>query len=178
MTNAYCNMSAPPRSKIQKVVRPVGKQVAFNMDKIGLEDPSGWLTLTYADREALINDWLTDFVCRHKAELDAVARPTGFMVGSVCEAFSGPQKTCMKEYPSTYIFCTDPILTVAVIGRMAGLVYVPRRELRLTENSFYDTFAFPAKYFPQYCGGRRATALPGDGRARTPCAPQSKGDVP
>ena len=151
MTNAYCNMSAPPRSKMQKVVRPVGKQVAFCMDKIGLEEPGGWLSLRFDKRQALIDDWLVDFVNRHKDELDAVLRPTGFMVGSICEVFEGPQKTCMKDYPDAYIFCPDPILTVAVIGRMAGLVYVPRRELRLVEDSFYDTFAFPAKYFPQYC---------------------------
>ena len=151
MTNAYRNMSVPPHSKIQKVVRPVGRQIAFNMEKIGLEDPGARLTMAYDKHEALINDWLADFVCRHKTELEAVPRPAGFMIGSICEVFSGPQKTCMKEYPDAYVFCTDPILTVAVIGRMAGLVYVPRRELRLAEKSFYDTYAFPAKYFPQYC---------------------------
>ena len=187
MTNAYCNMSVPPRSKIQKVVRPVGKQIAFNFEKSGIQEPGPDILLTFDEREALFNDWLADFASRHKAELEAVPRPTGFMVGSICEKNLGPPKDTMKRYPDLYHVCEDPILTVAILGRMAGLVYVPRRELRLTEDSFSRTIAFPARFFPQYSCAPGVCALPGDGmalttrapqgRARIPAAPQSKGDI-
>ncbi|MGN0833085.1 MAG: hypothetical protein ACI4RD_05495 [Kiritimatiellia bacterium] len=150
MTNAYSNMSAPPRSRIQKVVRPVGRQVAFNFEKAGLQEPGADLYLTFAGREELYNDWLIDYASRHKAELEAVRRPAGFMVGSVCEAILGPPKDTMKRYPDLYHVCTDPILTVAILGRMAGLLYVPRRELRLANGDFSRTIAFPAKFFPQF----------------------------
>jgi hypothetical protein len=142
-------MSAPPRSKIQKVVRPVGKQVAFNFEKAGIQEPGPDLLLTIDEREALFNDWLSDYVSQHKAELEDVPRPTGFMVGSICEEILGPPKNTMKRYPDLYHVCTDPILTVAILGRMAGLLYVPRRELRLTEEAFSRTIAFPEKFFPQ-----------------------------
>ena len=147
--DAYSNMSCPPRTKIQKVVRPVGKQIAFDLEKAGLEEPGPDLLLTLDEREAMFNDWLSDFVSQHRAELEAVPRPTGFMVGSVCEEILGPPKDTMKRYSDLYHVCTDPILTVAILGRMAGLVYVPRRELRLTEDSFSRTIAFPAKFFSQ-----------------------------
>ena len=149
MTNAYSNMSVPPHSKIEKVVCPVGKQIAFNFEKAGLQEPGPELLLTLDEREALFNDWLADFAARHKAELEAVPRPNGFMVGSVCEEILGPPKDTMKSYPDLYHICTDPLLTVAILGRMAGLLYVPRRELRLNEDSFSRTIAFPAKFFPQ-----------------------------
>ena len=149
MTDAYSNMSVPPHSKIQKVVRPVGKQVAFNFEKAGLKEPGPELSLTFDEREALFNDWLSDYASKHKAELEAVPRPTGFMVGSICEEILGPPKDTMKRYPDRYHVCTDPILTVAILGRMAGLLYVPRRELRLTEEAFSRTIAFPEKFFPQ-----------------------------
>ena len=149
MTDAYSNMSVPPHSKIQKVVRPVGKQVAFNFEKAGLQEPGPELSLTFDEREALFNEWLADYASQHKDELEAVPRPTGFMFGSICEEILGPPKDTMKRYPDLYHVCTDPILTVAILGRMAGLVYVPRRELRLTDEAFSRTIAFPAKFFPR-----------------------------
>ena len=70
--------------------------------------------------------------------------------------------------------CKDPVLAVAVLGRLVGNIYIPRREISFS-NSYYgwekSAYQFPAKYFPQF-GGFIETALPGDGRARSPSAPQ------
>ena len=171
MMNAYSNTGVPPRSKVQITVKPIGRQIVFDLAYAGVGVAYNGKK-TDQQREADVRSWFEDFVRRHKAELDAVLRPTGFMLGSICEDINAPLDDLMRRYPGVYQVCTDPILTVAILGRVSGLIYVPRRELRLTEDSFFDTIGFPAKYFPQYCGGRGATALPGDGRARTPCAPK------
>ena len=147
--NAYQNMSAPPRSKIRNIVRPVGKQIVFDMWHVGL-GPSYNLEQPQYERDAIIQAWVEDFASKHKAELDAVPRPTGFMVGSICEDVNAPLDDLMRRHPGVYHVCTDPILTVAILGRVSGLIYVPHRELRLTEDSFINTIGFPAKYFPQF----------------------------
>ena len=163
--NVYSNMSVPPHSRIEIAVHPVGQQIAFDLSCVG-HGPSYNLNQPQQERDAIIQGWLDDFVNKHKSELDAVPRPTGFMVGSICEKFNAPLASLMKRYPDTYHVCTDPILTVAIIGRTSGLIYIPRRELKLTGDSFSDTISFPAKYFPLYCA-----AL---GRARSPSAPKGE----
>ena len=149
MINGYSNMSAPPRSTIRKVVRPVGKQIVFDMGRVGL-GPSYNLKQPQHERDAIIQAWVEDFVSKHKAELDAVPRPTGFMVGRISEDVNAPLDDLVRRHPGVYQVCTDPILTVAILGRVSGVIYVPHRELRLTEDSFFDTIGFPAKYFPQF----------------------------
>ena len=149
MTIGYANMSVPPHSKVKTVVRPIGKQIVFDMGRVGL-GPSYNLKQPQHERDAIIQAWVEDFVGQHQAELDAVPRPTGFMVGSICEDINSPLEDLMRWHPGVYQVCTDPILTVAILGRVSGLIYVPRRELRLTEDSFDDTICFPAKYFPQF----------------------------
>ncbi len=147
--DAYSNMSAPPRSKVKMVVRPIGRQIVFDLRRVGL-GPSYNLKQPQYERSAIIQAWVKDFVSKHKVELDAVPRPTGFMVGSICEDINAPLNDLMRWHPGVYQVCTDPILTVAILGRVSSLIYIPRRELRLTEDSFFDTIGFPAKYFPQF----------------------------
>ena len=147
--DAYSNMSAPPRSKVKMVLRPIGRQIVFDLRRVGL-GPSYNLKQPKYERSAIIQAWVKDFVSKHKVELDAVPRPTGFMVGSICEDINAPLNDLMRWHPGVYQVCTDPILTVAILGRVSSLIYIPRRELRLTEESFFDTIGFPAKYFPQF----------------------------
>ncbi len=148
MINAYCNMSAPPRSQVQKVVRPVGKLLVFGFSCAGLQVPGDVPGLPDTVRDARIQDWLADFVRRHAAALDAAARPAGFMIGT---AFADPGEPLKDGMTASDVagFCRDPVLTVAVLGRMSGRIYIPRRELDLTCHSigYADRVAFPAKYF-------------------------------
>ncbi len=148
MIDAYCNMSVPPQSKIQIVVRPIGKQVVFDLGRAGIRVPCD-LGRPSQECDKSVREWLAGFVSQHKAELDAVPRPLGFMVGSLCEEINASLEDLMRSHPGVYHVCRDPILTIAVLGRMAGLIYIPQRELRLTDDSFDDTICFPAKYFPQ-----------------------------
>ncbi len=150
MRDAYANMSAPPRSRVQVVVRPVGKQVVFDLRRLGL-GPALDPEMPPHARAAAVQEWTKDFVSQHQAELDDVPRPTGFMAGSVCKT-DGAAGDAVKRHPEAYEVCTDPVLAVAILGRVAGTVYVPRRELRLTESSFAAALAFPAKHFPQFGG--------------------------
>ena len=149
MMDAYSNMSAPPRSKMQITVKPIGRQIVFDLGCAGVGVAYNG-EKTDQQREADVRRWFEDFVRRHKAELDAVPRPTGFMVGSLCDDLDAPLSDLMQRHPGIYQVCTDPILTVAILGRVSGMIYVPRRELRLTRDSVEDTIGFPAKYFPQF----------------------------
>ena len=139
MKNAYCNMSVPPRTSVEKRIRPVGFMIAFDL-VMGANVPAG------AD-DAELSSWLSAFVEKHCSELDAVKRPTGYMIG-----LSFPHVDGHAKYPSGYsmCLCRDPVLTVAVLGRMSGEIYIPRRELSLSHVMTEKLYAFPYKFFPQY----------------------------
>ena len=159
--DAYHNMSGPPRSKIQMTVYPVGPQFSIRL--------ADFLPEKYPDEDGMwVINWLERFIRDHKSELDCVSRPSGYMIAKLSKVLPSGKKI-------SDVRCKDPVLAVAVLGRLVGNIYIPRREISFSDS--YDgwertAYQFPAKYFPQYCGGRGATALPGDGRARTPCAPQ------
>ena len=72
MTNAYCNMSAPPRSRVHKEVRTIGSHIVFDLAVL-----SG-LSERPCDNE--LTCWLRKFESRHGDALAAVARPTGYMI--------------------------------------------------------------------------------------------------
>ena len=148
MRDAYANMSAPPRTEVKVVVRPVGKQVVFDLSRLGL-GPAFDAAMSPQERDAAVQEWVRCFVRRHQSEFDAAARPTGFMAGTVFKA-GVEADGVLKRHPDAYQVCADPVLAVAILGRVAGTVYVPRRALRLTERSFATALAFPAKHFPQF----------------------------
>ena len=159
-------MSGPPRSKIQMTVYPVGPQFSICL--------ADFLPEEYPDEDGTwVINWLERFIRDHRSELNSVPRPSGYMIAKWSKAFPSG-----KEIPD--VRCKDPVLAVAVLGRLAGDIYIPRREISFS-NSYYgwekSAYQFPAKYFPQYCGGRGATTLPGEGRARSPSAPQFGGFI-
>ena len=101
MTNAYCNMSAPPRSRVHKEVRPIGSHIVFDLDVL-----SG-LSERPCDNE--LTCWLRKF--------------------------------------------ENQILTVAVLGRLAGGIYIPHRKLGFAQATTQNRFAFPESAFT----GRKGT---------------------
>ena len=168
MKDAYSNMSAPPRSKIQVTVKPVGEHVLVQLPSHCNSICSKLCSMkSDSDRAS----WLQSFVDEHRPELDAVVRPMGFVVPvnagvSDCSLF--------RSLP----IVDDVFLALSLLGRMSGGIYIPRREITYSD-CLFGCYAFPAKYFPQYCGAPGVCALPGNGaygRARTPAAP--KGEIP
>lgn len=137
MTNAYCNMSAPPRSRVHKEVRTIGSHVVFDLAVL-----SG-LSERPCDNE--LTCWLRKFEGRNRAALAAVARPTGYMI-AVPLPKHGP-------LPDGFALCKDQILTVAVLGRLAGGIYIPNRQLCFTQATTKFRFAFPESAFT----GRKGT---------------------
>ncbi len=151
MKAAYHNMGGPPRTRVQKVVRPVGEYLVFSFELASLEVPGDAAALTPAERNARIADWLQAFVREHAAALDAAPRPTGFSIGMDCKKQGGGSAHALfKQYPDVFTLCSDPVLTVAVLGRLSDTLYVPRRELRFTcDCPAYTSFvAFPMSDFP------------------------------
>lgn len=169
MNGAYFNMSAPPRSNVQRIVRPVGRYVKFDIYSAEFTPP-----FKSPQDFPSPQEWLDDFLARHGEALEAVPRPDGFMIG-YC-SHKGQFGNCRDV-----AICRDPILTVAILGRTVGTLYIPRRRImsgawleKVLEKCFMlpRRFFFPERCFPQFCGRRCAAALPGDGMARTPRATQ------
>lgn len=147
MMDVYCNMSAPPRTTIRQVVRPIGRYVEFDIYAADFRPP-----FRPPKDFPSPQDWLNDFLAQHAQALDAVPRPSGYMVGQ-CEyrGFSGYGYDCR--------ICRDPLLTVAILGRVSGDVYIPRRRImydswltKVHEKCFMlsHKYVFPERYFPQF----------------------------
>lgn len=90
--DAYHNMSAPPRTTVKMVVRPIGKQIVFDAGCTGVGVAYNG-EKTDQQRDADIRNWFEDFVRRHKAELDAVPRrELRLTVNSVSDTIGFPAK--------------------------------------------------------------------------------------
>ena len=137
MTNAYCNMSAPPRSRVHKEVRPFGPHIVFDFAILS------WLKLRPDDKE--LGESLLKFESRNRDALAAVSRPTGYMI-AVPLPPHGP-------LPDGFTLCKDQVLTVAVLGRLAGGIYIPHRKLGFAQATTQNRFAFPESAFT----GRKGT---------------------
>lgn len=134
MTSAYCNMAGPPRSQLHREIRLIGRYIIFSFM-----------------RHHMYRIDLNEFARQHRAELEAVPRPTGFMVGMV----SPPPFDLFKELSKFHFpICNDPILTVAILGRTSGTLYIPHREISFSYGErnpwAVSYFYFPARYFPSF----------------------------
>jgi len=147
MTDAYCNMSVPPHTKVRQVVRPIGGYVKFDIYGADFTPPFK----SPQDFQSP-QDWLDDFLAQHGEALDAIPRPSGYMIGyNDCK--------CLSGYESNLRICRDPVLTVAILGRVSGAIYIPRRRImfgdwleKVHEKCFMLSrkYFFPERYFPQF----------------------------
>ena len=133
MTNAYRNMSVPPHTRVRQTVRPVGRSVIFSIHTVSFKPPFG----SPKDFPSP-QDWLDDFLVQHREALEAVSRPSGYMVG-----YHG----LMQD---SRLFCADLILAVAILGRVSGGVYIPRRRIAFGEGlAGTKVYSFPERYFSE-----------------------------
>ena len=133
MTNAYCNMSVPPQTRVRQIVRPVGKSVIFSIHTVNFKPLFG-----SPQDFSSPQDWIDDFLVRHRDALESVPRPFSYMVG-----YNGLM-------PDSHLFCADPILAVAILGRVSGGVYIPRRRIAFGEGlAGTKVYSFPERYFPE-----------------------------
>ena len=133
--NAYHNMSGPPRTTVCQQVKPVGRQVVFSVYEIDF---------SYGD------DTPKTFLKSHRAELESIQRPTGFMIGVVCKVGNGDKLNNGATEKDVYEICKDPILSISVLGRIAGNIYIPHRQIAL--GAWFDKgeyYIFPDRYFTQ-----------------------------
>ena len=138
MKDAYSNMSATPRSKIQVTVKPVGEHVLVKLPS-HCNSICGKLRSMKSESDRA--SWLQGFVDEHRPELDAVVRPMGFVVPvdagvSDCSPF--------RSLPVV----DDVFLALSLLGRMSGGIYIPRREITYS-SSLFGCYAFPAKLLTQ-----------------------------
>lgn len=135
MIDAYHNMSAPPRSSIQKVVRPIGEGIVAGLDiDSALFHP---LIAIPPENFEERSRWLDDFVRAHKGELAAVRRPTGYIIPREATAYE--EKSCPRA---------GVMLSLSLLGRMSGGIYIPGRDIRYGHHIF-ESYVFPAKFFPK-----------------------------
>jgi len=132
MTDAYHNMSVPPRSHGQRQVKPVGNYLVF--DLIGVAGAPKW------GGEKVLDRWLEDFQRQHANALQTASRPSGYSV-----ALALPRG---KALPDGFSLCNNPVLTVAVACRIVGGLYVPRRDLSVDSEIAKSLQALPVHDFP------------------------------
>ncbi len=128
MNGAYCNMSVPPRTTMMKDVRPVGRQVVLGLSLAGFQ-PGDYANL------------LETFEREHGSALASAPRPQGYVIAVQVRE----NHVAVQNVPT----CRDQALTLAVVSRIAGGLYIPRREPRLTEENARAVFLLPASAFPQ-----------------------------
>ena len=144
MTIGYANMSAPPLSKIQVTVKPVGEHVRVKLPShCNAICSKLWSMNSDSDRAS----WLQGFVNEHRSELDAVVRPMGFIVVVNAKA------------SDSSLFRSSPVvddwkLALSLLGRMSGGIYIPRREISYSD-SLFGCYAFPARFFPSVPKGEK-----------------------
>ena len=144
MTIGYANMSAPPLSKIQVTVKPVGEHVRVKLPSHCNSICSKlWSMNSDSDRAS----WLQGFVNEHRLELDAVVRPMGFIVAVNVKA---SDSSLFSSFPVV----DDWKLTLSLLGRMSGGIYIPRREISYSD-SLFGCYAFPARFFPSVPKGEK-----------------------
>ncbi len=137
MTIGYANMSAPPLSKIQVTVKPVGEHILVKLPR-HCNSLYGKLTSMRSDSDRAA--WLQGFVNEHRLELDAVVRPMGFIVAVNAKA---SDYSLFGSFPVV----DDWKLALSLLGRMSGGIYIPRREISYSD-SLFGCYAFPARFFP------------------------------
>lgn len=136
MNNAYCNMSVPPRTTMMKDVRLIGKQVLLGLPLIGY--PPG----DFAELQKLLETW----------DVAMAPRPHGYTI-----------VVKLPEMPATdagAIVCRDQALTLAVVSRIAGGLYIPRRPPRMDKENARAVFQLPASAFPEEAASRLETVAP------------------
>lgn len=129
MLDAYHNMSVPPQSKIRWDIRlPDVEHLAFSLSTPGLPWSSTDDARFWADA--------------HADDIAAAGRlaPRGF--------FAVPTLSNDAPLPSGCRLCHDPALVAAVLGRIAGGLYIPLRQPRLLVEHYASFFLFPCSAFP------------------------------
>ena len=139
--NAYQNMSAPPRSTIRVTVKPVGEHILV---KLPCHCNSLYGKLTSMKSDSDRSAWLQGFVNEHRPELEAVVRPMGFIVPIIV-----PIKARVSDSSPfrSLPVVDDSFLSLSLLGRMSGGIYIPRREISYSD-SLFGCYAFPARFFP------------------------------
>ena len=131
MSDVYCNMSVPPRTRIHKEVRPVGRHLVFDLPRLaGIPADAD---------ESQLAAWLDGYLGFHAADVEAAPRPDGYMIAIPLRRAA--------PLPDGFSLCQDLGLTVAVLGRLAGGIYIPVRRPRLLPASVNTPRAFPEKFF-------------------------------
>ena len=147
MVNAYANMSVPPRShEVRRIAPPPGGLLAFNLVAA---------LPAHVPPEAALA-WFRRFAAEHAAEIAAAPTPHCFIVPQIVPA--SPAQTPWHEghrpeVPLPFVTgtatCADPVLVAAVLGRVAGNLYIPGRPVRLGKELLGRWYLFPKSEFPK-----------------------------
>lgn len=134
--NAYHNMSGPPRTKIAWSIRSAGSVLVFGLASDCLKP---WFRAFDA---AGLADGLRRFEVARPGALAAAVAPAGFVVADVRDGEP-------SALPDGWSVCADPALALAVVGRMSGNLYVPRRPVRLHPEQAGLWYILPRSEFPR-----------------------------
>ncbi len=150
MIGAYCNMSVPPRTTMEKEVKFVGRRVVFSLSFIGLVPASrqqGRAGISDASQNAKYAAFLEAFERDHGDELAAAPRPAGYVIATKFwdVHFNIDRDACYIDCD----ICDDTALTIAVVSRIAGGIYIPRRRPAICRDNAGEFFLLPVSVFPE-----------------------------
>lgn len=116
------NMSGPPRSYVSYEIKRFGKQLLF--------DPDVLIKLLNTDKTNLIKK-IEQYCELNNSIYTSSKRPKGYMVGKI-----------PSEIDKDYIVVEDIDLLILVLGSTFGNMYVPNKELLLSESRFKNKILF------------------------------------
>jgi hypothetical protein len=152
------NVGVPPRTRIEIRQVPVGgRKTCFSLlwacCAAGLLEPGSWHTLASMSTEPAERRWghnvrrFLDALATYEVARQKPKAPSCFLIGLGAKGIT-------MEFGTDTGVCPDPLLTVHVLSRLAGPLYVPTRAPNLEwDTLFGDSFlvddpslCFPTRY--------------------------------
>ena len=139
MLNAYANMSVPPTSRVVRRIEPPprGRFVVG----YGAVLPPGFA----GRRHAPAVKWLENRLRTFRDAIDGAAVPLKY---TVVAALRGEERPRFPDDLPT-VFCEDPDLVMALVGRISGTLYVPLRPVRVRPEALDRWYLFDRADFPR-----------------------------
>ena len=138
MLNAYANMSVPPTSRVVRRIEPPprGRFVVG----YGAVLPPGFAKRRHTPAVR----WLENRFRVFRDAIEGAAVPRKY---AVVPSLRGEERPRFSDGLPT-VFCEDPDLVMAVVGRIAGQLYVPLRPVRVRPEALDLWYLFDRADFP------------------------------
>lgn len=135
--NILCNMSAPPRSRVNFTQEQLKKYVAF--------DPSVLAYLIVKNNNTAFSDIkfvVKDYVKKHPDFEKNIKKPSGYILGEIIDLYEiGNNGKELDKYD--FVICKDIDLLIYIFCSTVNDLYIPNRKLSFNDSNFDKILLFP-----------------------------------